>query len=63
MKPLILVIENIARQSNASDEIIQLVKDVRFNYEDMLKAIKEGKAFQFVPLKQLFCIVAWFLRT
>jgi hypothetical protein len=45
MKPLILVIENIARQSNASDEIIQLVKDVRFNYEDTLKAIKEGKAF------------------
>ncbi len=45
MKPLILVIDNIARQSDASDEIIELVKNVRFNYEDALEAIKEGKAF------------------
>jgi len=53
MKPLILVIDNIARQSDASDEIIELAKNVRFNYEDALEAIKEGKAFYIIPLKQL----------
>ena len=45
MKPLILVIDNIARQSDASDEIIELVKNVRLSFEDVLQAIKEGKAF------------------
>lgn len=45
MKPLILVIDNIARQSGASDEISELVQNVRENYEEVLEAIKEGKAY------------------
>ena len=45
MKPLILIIDNIAKQSDASDEIVQLVQNVRENYEETLEAIKEGKAF------------------
>jgi len=45
MKPLILVIENIARQSEASDEIVELVSNVRDNYEEALEAIREGEAF------------------
>ena len=45
MKPLILVIDNIARQSDASAEIIELVENVRENYEGALEAIAEGKAF------------------
>ena len=45
MKPLILVIDNIARQSDASAEIIELVEDVRENYDGALEAIAEGKAF------------------
>jgi len=45
MKPLILVIDNIARQNEASDEIIELVENVRENYEGALDAIREGKAF------------------
>lgn len=45
MKPLILVIDNIARQSDASAEIIELIEDVRENYEGALEAIAEGKAF------------------
>ena len=45
MKPLILIIENIARQTDASDEIIELIRNVRLNYEDALEAIREGKAF------------------
>ncbi len=45
MKPLILVIENIARQSGASEEIAELVSNVRDNYEEALEAIREGKAY------------------
>ncbi len=45
MKPLILIIDNIAKQSEASDEIVQLVQNVRENYEEVLEAIKEGKAY------------------
>ena len=45
MKPLILIIDNIAKQSDASDEIVELVQNVRENYEEALEAIKEGKAF------------------
>jgi hypothetical protein len=45
MKPLILIIDNIAKQSDASDEILELVQNVRENYEEAREAIKEGKAF------------------
>ena len=44
MKPLILVIENILRQFECSKELLDLVKNVRINYEDALEAIKEGRA-------------------
>lgn len=45
MKPLLLIIDNIAKQSDASDEIVELVQNVRENYKVALEAIKEGKAF------------------
>ena len=45
MKPLILIIDNIAKQTDASDEIVELIQNVRDNYEEALEAIKEGKAF------------------
>ena len=45
MKPLILIIDNIAKQSEASDEIVDLVQNVRENYEAALEAIKKGKAY------------------
>jgi hypothetical protein len=45
MKPLILIIDNIARQTKASDEIIELIENVRESYESALEAIREGKAF------------------
>lgn len=45
MKPLILIIDNIAKQTNASDELVELVQNVRDNYEEALEAIREGKAF------------------
>lgn len=44
MKPLILIIENIAKQSDASSEIIELIGNVRLNYNDAIEAIKQGKA-------------------
>ncbi len=45
MKSLILIIDNIARQTEASGEIIELIGNVRENYEGALEAIREGKAF------------------
>ena len=47
MKSLILLIDNIAMQTDASDEIIDLMdkKNVSENYEDALEAIREGKAY------------------
>ena len=45
MKPLILIIYNIAKQSNASEEIVELIQNVRENYDEALEAIKESKAF------------------
>jgi hypothetical protein len=45
MKPLILVIDNIAKQSDASDEILDLIQNVRDNYEGALEAIGKGKAY------------------
>ena len=45
MKSLILVIENIAKQSNASTDIVELIGNVRNNYDWALKAISEGKAY------------------
>ncbi|MBU0543754.1 MAG: hypothetical protein KKH97_00215 [Proteobacteria bacterium] len=45
MKPLLLLIDNIVKQNGASDEIIELIGNVRENYEGALKAIREGKAF------------------
>lgn len=44
MKPLILVIDNIARLTEASDEIMELIGNVRENYESALEVIREGKA-------------------
>ena len=45
MKPIILIIDNIARQTGASDEIKELIGNVRENYEGALEAIREGKAY------------------
>ena len=45
MKSLILLIDNIARRTDASDEIIELIKNVSENYEDALEAIREGTAY------------------
>ena len=45
MKSLILLIDNIAMQTDASDKIIDLIKNVRENYDDALEAIREGKAY------------------
>ena len=43
MEPLILLIDNIAKQSDAPDLIIEAVEDVREAYEDVLTDISEGK--------------------
>ncbi|MFO7972757.1 MAG: hypothetical protein R6U40_13550 [Desulfobacterales bacterium] len=45
MKPLILIIDNIARQSEASYEILKLIANVRESYEDALEDIRKGKVF------------------
>ncbi len=45
MKSIILIIGNIAKQADASEEIIELIANVRENYEGALEAIREGKAF------------------
>jgi hypothetical protein len=44
MEPLILVIENLVRQSDCSDELLDTAKNVRSLYNDTLAAIKEGRA-------------------
>jgi hypothetical protein len=44
MKPIILIIDNIAKQSNASDDIEELISNVRDNYDWAIKAIQKGKA-------------------
>ncbi len=44
MEPLIVVIENILRQSEGSEELLDLVQNVRAHYKDALEAIKEGRA-------------------
>ncbi len=44
MKSIILIIDNIAKQSNASDEIAERISNVRDNYDGAIKAIREGKA-------------------
>ena len=44
MEPLILIIENIVRQSDGSEDLLDLVKEVRNHYKDTLEAIKEGRA-------------------
>ena len=43
MKPLILLIDNIATQANAPDLIIETIEDVREAYEDVLTEISKGK--------------------
>ena len=43
MKPLILLIDNIATQSEAPDLIIEAIEDVREAYEDVLMEISKGK--------------------
>lgn len=45
MKPLIIIIDNIARQSEASDEILELIANVRESFEGALEDIRKGKAF------------------
>ena len=40
MERLILLIENIAKQTNASTEIVELIDNVRLNYDGALDAIK-----------------------
>lgn len=44
MKPIILIIDNIAKQSDASNDIVELISNVRNNYERAIEAIREGKA-------------------
>jgi len=43
MKPLILLIDKIAKQVDAPDLIIEAIEDVRKFYEDVLTEISEGK--------------------
>jgi len=43
MKPIILLIDNIANQAGAPDLIIESIEDVRGAYEDVLIEISEGK--------------------
>jgi len=43
MKPLILLIDNIAKQADAPDSIIEAIEDVRHAYEDILTEISKGK--------------------
>jgi len=45
MEPLILVIENILQQSEGSEELLGLVKNIRMRYKDAVEAIKEGRAY------------------
>ena len=44
MKSIILIIDNIAKQSTATPDIVELVSNVRNNYDWALEAIREGKA-------------------
>ncbi len=44
MEPLILIIENILRQSDCSEELLYLAQNVRGYYKDTLEAMKEGEA-------------------
>ena len=43
MKPIILLIDNIANQAGAPDLIIESIEDIRGAYEDVLIEISEGK--------------------
>ncbi len=43
MKPLILLIDNIAKQADAPNLIIEAIEDVREAYEDVLTEISGGK--------------------
>ena len=43
MEALILLIDNIAKQSDAPDLIIEAIEDVRETYEDVLTDISNGK--------------------
>ena len=43
MKPLILLIDNIAKQAHAPDLIIEAIEDIRDAYEDVLEDISKGK--------------------
>lgn len=44
MKSIILIIDNIAKQSKASDDITELISNVRDNYDWAIEAIREGKS-------------------
>ena len=43
MEPLILLIDNIAKQSDTPGLIIEAIEDVREAYEDVLMEISKGK--------------------
>ena len=43
MKPLILLIDNFAKQAEAPNLIIEAIEDVRGAYKDVLTDISEGK--------------------
>ena len=43
MKPLILLIGNIAKQADAPESIIEAIEIVREDYENVLTDISEGK--------------------
>ncbi|MCJ7771525.1 MAG: hypothetical protein MUP22_00150 [Desulfobacterales bacterium] len=43
MEPLILLIHNIAKQSDASKSIIEHIDDVRNSFDAVSEAMKEGK--------------------
>lgn len=44
MEPLILLIHNIANQSDAPKSIIEHIEDVRSGFDSVIEAMKEGKA-------------------
>ncbi|MBW1641736.1 MAG: hypothetical protein JRI53_07355 [Deltaproteobacteria bacterium] len=43
MEPLILLIHNIAKQSDASKSITECIDDVRNSFDAVIEAMKEGK--------------------
>ncbi|MDJ0829283.1 MAG: hypothetical protein QNI92_05480 [Desulfobacterales bacterium] len=43
MQTIILLIYNIAKQSSAPQSVIECIEGVKYNYDSVLEAIKDGK--------------------